>query len=96
MTGNNGAAPSVGFCGGQQRYVTCLLLRKIALLLGVSLTLMQLAAKKLEELDGHSGLPGLDLDQLNEMLGEAESVLKEQSQSLHVLECIRSGICPVR
>jgi len=67
-------------------------IEKIALSLGVSLTLMQLAAKQLEELDDHSGTHGLDLDQLNEMLGEVENILKEQGQGLHILECIRSGI----
>ena len=69
-------------------------IEKIALSLGVSLTLMKMAAKKFEELHGHSGgSPGLQLDQLNEMLDEVENILKEQNNGgLHILECIRSSI----
>jgi hypothetical protein len=69
-------------------------IEKIALLLGVSLTLMKMAAKKFEELRGHlDSLPGLELHQLNEMLDEVEKILKGQyNGGLHILECTKSGI----
>jgi hypothetical protein len=65
-------------------------IEKIALTLGVSLTLLKMAAKKAEELDTRS--PDLKLDQLNQMLGEVEMILKEQGQGLQTLDCIQSGI----
>jgi hypothetical protein len=65
-------------------------IEKIALTLGVSLTLLKMEAKKAEELDTRS--PDLKLDQLNQMLGEVEMILEEQGQGLHILDCIQSGI----
>ena len=72
-------------------------IEKIALSLGVSLTMLHIAAKKMEELHGHvqdaGHAPTLKMDQLNEMLEEVEKILHEKGdEGLQILERIRSGI----
>lgn len=68
-------------------------IEKIALSLGASLTLLRMAALRAEvEKRAQSRSSGLKLDQLNEMLGEVQKILKDQDEDIDILERVQSGI----